>query len=215
MTPTATRSLKHSFPASDTSCQAVFHQTELFVQVLPAGVASAIWDHSTLTYGLVQLQQSQGSLSFPPTEFNRKVKRSKSRCPLSKLKSFQCSQPPNVHSCQRECYFTALRCWLLTVGIILIPRLCCWKTHCIMYSEDRAAKFPLSPASPFVASYVIQCHPSLPSLHTSTMQTFTNFLLLPPTSPSLPLMSHSFSNFILCKHLFYASIDLIKIVTGL
>lgn len=71
----------YSSPASDTSCQAVFHQTELFVQVLPAGIASAIWDRSTLTYGLTQLQQSQGSLSFPWTEFIREVKQSKSRCP--------------------------------------------------------------------------------------------------------------------------------------
>lgn len=106
--------------------------------------------------------------------------------------------------------FAVLRCWLLTVGIFLIPRLCCWETHCIMYSEDSAARFPLFPASPFVASYVIQCYPSLPNLHTSTLQTFTNSLLLPPTSPSLQL--------ILCHTpswaLFYATTDLTKIMLG-
>lgn len=77
-----------------------------------------------------------------------------------------------------------------------------------MYSEDSAAGFPLSPVSSFVASYAIQCFLSLPNLHTSTLQTFTKFLLLPPTSPSLPLITcHTAS-----QDLFYATTDLTKIL---
>lgn len=76
-----------------------------------------------------------------------------------------------------------------------------------MYAGDSAARFPLSPASLFVASYVIQCYPSLPNLHTSTLQTFTNFLLLPPASPSLPfIICHTAS-----QALFYATTNLPKI----
>lgn len=76
-----------------------------------------------------------------------------------------------------------------------------------MYSEDSAARFPFSSASSFMASYVIQCYPSLLNLYTSTLQAFTNFLLLLPTSPSLPLiMCHTPS-----QALFYATTDLTKI----
>jgi len=59
----------------------------------------------------------------------------------------------------------------------------------------------------FVASYVIECYPSLPNLHTSTPQTFIIFLLLPPTSPSLPLIiCHTPS-----QALFYATTSFTKI----
>lgn len=201
MTPIETCSLKHSSPASDTSCQAVFHQTELFVQVLPAGDASAIWDRSTLTYGLMQLQQRQGSLPFQQQNSLGKWSEAKTTAPdqslnLSSAHNLQMSIPTRENSVLHSFQKLAAKCWhhFSSQTLLLENTL-----YCVLWGQcSKASSFSCLPICGFLCNSVSSI--SSQSAHFYPAN-FTDFPLFPPTSPSLPLiMSHFLSSFNLRNH---------------